>query len=108
MNYSNARKSATFNDWPLGGNKRGTCTFVVEKHPKRGERVGRTTTGATKYDTYAPEVAIVDGDDGRTYILSSTGYGFLQVSRSDFKNQESFFNDNPRYNEMVDLLKSAK
>jgi hypothetical protein len=108
MIYSNPRKFANFNDWPSGG-KRVTCTFAVESHPKKGERVGRTTTGATKYSTYSPKVAIVDGDNGRTYILSNSKYGggHLSVHDSAFMSHESFFSDHPRYNEMLELLNAA-
>jgi len=67
--FSNPRLNASFTDWPLGGNKRGNCSFAVEKHPKRGSRVLRTTTGKPKASTYSTLCAIVDGDDGRTYLL---------------------------------------
>jgi hypothetical protein len=74
--FTNPRLEATFQDWPLGGSKRGPCTFVVEKHPKRGSRILRTTTGKPKASTYSDLCAIVDGSDGRTYLLHySTAYG---------------------------------
>lgn len=106
MIYSNPRKLATFDNWPSGG-KRVNCTFKVESNGKKGERVGRTTTGATKYDTYSPKVRIVDGDDGRTYIASLTKYGFIQIARSDFMSHESFFQDNPRYAEIAALFNES-
>ena len=109
MIYSNPRKIAKIDNWPLGGNKRGTCIFKVESNGNKGERVGRTTTGATKYGTYSPKVAIVDGDDGRTYILSNSKYGsgHLSIQDSAFMSHESFFSDNPRLAEMIALLDAA-
>ena len=112
ITFSNPRHEATFSDWPLGGSKRGTCTFKVEKHPKRGFRVGRTTTGKTKYDTYSPRVAIVDGSNGRTYILSGTVYGFIKISTSAFMDapkeeiggESAVFERDARYNDLKALL----
>ena len=113
ITFSNPRHEATFTDWPLGGSKRGTCTFKVEKHPKRGYRVGRTTTGKTKYDTYSPRVAIVDGSNGRTYILSDTVHGFVSIAKSDFMSPSQdelgfdhavFERDAERYAELKALL----
>lgn len=86
ITFSNPRLSATFNDWP-SGSKRVTCVFNIEHHPKRGYRVTRTTTGKPKTNTYGGRAAIVDGSDGRTYILQCAGmYDFIMVSASDFKN----------------------
>jgi hypothetical protein len=95
MTFSNPRTTAEFNDWPLGGSRRGLCKFFVETHPKRGMRVGRQTqnpkTGqmnAVKYTTYQPRVLIVDGDDGRTYILEDVRmYSFINILRSDFMHE---------------------
>ena len=79
--FSNPRLNASFSDWPLGGSKRGNCTFTVETHPKRGQRVLRTTTGKPKASTYSTFCAIVDGSDGRTYLLHySNRYGNESVS----------------------------
>ena len=86
IQFSNPRLRAEITDYPLGGSKRGLCVFQAEHHPKRGWRVGRTTTGATKYSTYSRQVAIVDGSDGRTYILRQFNHGeAITVSASDFK-----------------------
>jgi len=85
ITFSNPRHLAEFDDWPMGGNKRGRCVFQAEHHPQRGWRIGRTTTGKTKWSTYDAGVAIVDGSNGRTYLLRDTGvYGFIKISRSDF------------------------
>lgn len=89
VKFSNPRLRAEFGDWPYGGSKRGKCVFAAEFKEKKGWRVGRTTTGATKFTTYSGPVAIVDGDDGKTYILQSGNmYKAVTVSRSDFKNAE--------------------
>jgi len=75
MKYSNPRREAMIEDWPFG---RFTCRawFQVETKKNKGERVARRTenksrTGWNKPKTciYARRVMIVDGDDGKTYIL---------------------------------------
>ena len=85
VTFSNPRLRAEFDDWPLGGSRRGRCVFQVEQHPKRGYRVARTTTGKPKFTTYHGPTAIVDGSNGRTYILCRADpYGFITIYRSDF------------------------
>jgi hypothetical protein len=54
---------------------------------KRGQRAIRQTTGAAKKLTYARQVRIVDGDDGRTYIAALTAHGFVSIMRGDMKFQ---------------------
>ena len=84
LTFSNPRLRAEFDDWPLGGSKRGRCVFEVVKD-KRGWRTSRTTTGKPKWTTYSGQAAIVDGSDGKTYILQvAQGFGFIKVMRSDF------------------------
>jgi hypothetical protein len=95
ITYSNPRLEAVIDGWPIGS-KRTTATFRVETHPTRGQRGTRFTidprTGkpsATKVLTYAQRVRIVDGDDGRTYLLEdNTSYGFITVMRSNMQHQE--------------------
>jgi hypothetical protein len=86
ITFSNPRLSATFSDWPLGGNKRGECKFWIETHPKRGHRFVRQTTGKPKTATYGGRGAIVDGSDGRTYLIQYAGafVGFIKVWCHDF------------------------
>jgi hypothetical protein len=67
--YSNPRIAATIENWPHGG-KRVTAQFYIEEHPTRGQRAVRVTTGAPKKLTFAKQMRIVDGDDGRTYIAT--------------------------------------
>lgn len=85
VTFTNPRLYAEILDYPIGGGKRGKCVFTVHNDPKKGYRVLRTTTGKAKLDTYATKVAIVDGNDGRTYILKfdSRG-GSVSVFRHDF------------------------
>lgn len=108
LTFSNPRLVAQFDNWPLGGNKRGKCIFHVEKDPKKGTRVGRTTTGKTKYSTYANGHAIVDGSDGRTYLLVlSTKYTkAVSVMRSDFMNapEPYYFNKDSQEYEVLQKM----
>jgi hypothetical protein len=76
MKYSNPRLVAEFNDWPIGGTHRGQCKFEVEPaKPGKGVRISRTTTDKygrwckPKVTTYGGPAAIVDGADGKTYVL---------------------------------------
>jgi hypothetical protein len=85
MHYSNPRMNATIDNWPSGG-KRVIATFTIECHPTRGERAVRTTVGAPKKLTYATQMRIVNGDDGRTYIAAlRDGHGFITIYRGDMK-----------------------
>lgn len=102
MNYTNARHEAHFTDWPHGS-LRTSCTFKVEtvKGKQRASRVtvdpktGRPSKPKTT--TYAPRVAIMDGDDGRTYIVEVTMYGSISVMQSNLQFQaETIPSDDPR------------
>lgn len=109
--YSNPRLEATFDNWPLGGTRRGQCRFFVEKNA-RGARVGRITTGKPKYTTYRSneDVCIVDGDDGRTYILQDVKiYNFISVTRSDFMTHDSIHKSSEpeKYEEVLNLIRQA-
>ena len=114
MKFSNPRKLAEFSDWPIGGDNRGSCRFVVEANNK-GERVSRTTTDKhgrwckPKHSTYGRKQAIVDGDDGKTYILSINNAGFISVHRHDFMsaNPSAIFAENPEYLATLELINSA-
>lgn len=83
MKFTNPRIHATFTNWPLGGNRRGVCVFHVEHNVKKGFRFTRTTTGKPKLKTYGGRAAIVDGDDGRTYLIQDQGWR-ISISTSDF------------------------
>lgn len=98
--YSNPRTTATIHDWPMGSGKRGTAVFQIERGTK-GERATRITTGKPKKLTFAEKMLIVDGSDGRTYIVEETQYGFYSIWQSNMKFQEeSIHPGNPRF-EMV-------
>ena len=109
--YSNPRMSATIDGWPIGS-KRTTAYFAIEVVPGRGERGTRYTldprTGnptATKKLTYAAKARIVDGDDGKTYILElSSMYGHINVMQGgmQYQAEDAIFERDPRY---ADLLK---
>jgi hypothetical protein len=115
VTFSNPRLEAKFDDWPLGGNRRGPCRFWFEN--KKGKyRVCRQTTGKPKTQTYGGKGCIVDGDDGRTYILQFAGvYDFIQVHGSDFMNANEkvvgksggVFPEDARYAELKALILQA-
>lgn len=110
MQYTNPRTQCTINDWP-SGRHRTTATFRIETHPTRGERVVRTTlhpkTGrpsAPKTTTYARRVRIVDGDDGRTYLVEDTGT-HLTVRQGNMQyEQETLWPRDPRYSTLLALF----
>ena len=102
--YSNPRLHAVIDDWPNGG-KRVRATFPIEEHPKRGQRAVRVTTGAPKKLTFAKQMRIVDGDDGKTYIAALTMYGHITIMRGDMKfSEETIFADDPRYSDVSKLF----
>lgn len=102
--YRNPRMTAAFTDWPSGSH-RVYVIFTIERHPKRGERATRVTqdpltgrTSAPKALTYARAARIVDGDDGKTYIIELTLYGTISVMQSNMQYQaESVAESDPRY-----------
>lgn len=111
ITYSNPRLEAVIQDWPIG-NKRTTATFRVETHPTRGQRGTRFTidpkTGrpsATKVLTYAAMVRIVDGDDGRTYLIERSIYGGVSVMQSNMQFQhEHISGEDPRCADLLALF----
>lgn len=109
MNYSNPRHEATIEDWP-SGRKRVTARFYTETN-KRGQRVCRVTTGKPKKSTYSDRTAIVNGDDGRTYVLHSAGKaygGFVSVMRGDMRFQEETRHPGDAgHSDLVHLLDAA-
>ena len=106
---SNPRKEEIIPDWPLGRRQRGDATFIHEIHPTRGERIGRITPykggmGKTKYTTYADVIRLVDGSDGKTYLLSFSS-GFIQVSSCNMKHSEfSIFEGDDNFEEYRKML----
>lgn len=110
ITYTNPQLNLTVTDWPYG-RFRTTAVFTVEKN-KQGERVSRITTNpktgaenAPKRSTYATLSRIVDGSDGKTYIMQLTSYGFIKVMQSDMQHAyETIFADNERYTELLKLF----
>ena len=123
VTFSNPRLRAEFADWSLGGSKRGRCVFHVERHDKRGWRFVRTTTESTgrvnkpKKETYGGKAAIVDGSDGKTYLIQFAGiYDFITIRRHDFMcadpkviggDHAVFPEKDERYNTLKDLIEAA-
>ena len=112
----NPRREAVFNDWP-SGRVRVNCRFWIESDPKRGERVYRQTEDKNgrpckpKQKTYCTRACIVDGDDGRTYLLEQSGnFGFITIASHDMKYDVETVHegDNPSYyTELSGLLGAA-
>lgn len=110
MQYSNPRLHATLDHWP-SGRRRTTATFTIEMHVTRGQRATRITvdpkTGRPLKPTtltYARQVRLVDGDDGRLYILENTG-NHLSVMHSNMQlQQEGIWSDDPRFASLMALL----
>ena len=73
----------------------------------------RQTTGKPKAATFGGQGCIVDGSDGRTYLLQFAGVcDFIHVRSSDFMSSEavgksSVFPDDPQYEELKRLILEA-
>lgn len=112
LTYTNPRMAAVFPDWPYGRDVKTQATFTIETHPKRGQRAVRVTldprTGrpsAPKTLTYADAQRIVDGDDGKTYILVLSMYGNITAMQSNMQFQEeSVHEGDPRFPALRDLF----
>jgi hypothetical protein len=91
--------------------------FNVEFKPNKGYRFTRVTTGKPKTATYGGKAAIVDGSDGRTYLIQWAGlYDFINVWRSDFmcageavtgKPSGGVFPGDPLYEPLKELIAQA-
>ena len=86
ITYSHPRLVDVIDDWPIGFRKKAKAVFGIET--KGGKQRGTRytidgTTGrasALKTLTYARKARIVDGSDGKTYIVElsdSTGMSLL-------------------------------
>lgn len=114
MKYTNPRLKAEFENWPIGGNQKGGCVFEVEFIPKKGWRVIRTTQDRNgqwckpKKHTFGDRTVIVDGTDGRTYILKHVAhYGMVMIIRSDFMSGGSAHHPDPEYDRLLAIINSA-
>lgn len=112
LEFSNPRLKAEFSDWP-SGRDRVKCEFFVEDNGKKGVRVGRRTQKngvwcKTKYDTYCKKAVIVDGNDGKTYLLILTNINSITVAYSDFMHKVSYSDGNDEYKKLLNLILSVK
>ena len=110
--FSNPKSQVEFDDWPCGG-ERVKCKFWVEKHATRGFRVCRQTTDRRgqwckpKATTYGGFAAIVEGNDGRTYVLqvSDKYASHICVYRHDFMQAaQPVFPDHADFQKLMSLI----
>lgn len=73
LKFSNPRTQAEIDNWPNGRRGKVTALFSLEAN-KKGVRCSRITTGAPKKTNYYQQLVIVDGDDGKTYLIGCTEY----------------------------------
>jgi len=107
MKFSNPRTKATIEDWPSGG-KRVTAEFYVETN-KRGQRVGRVTTGKPKFTVYHKQMILVDGDDGRIYAVGTSNYAdMLTIYEGTLKTTESVWPGSDEHAELEKLLTESR
>lgn len=90
IEFSNPRLKAEFDNWPSGG-QIVQCKFEVEEKKKQYRVLKSTTRNGVwckpKMSTYGSRVAIMDGSDGKTYIVWKSQYSaMVQVSAHDFMN----------------------
>lgn len=94
ITFSSPRLSATIENWPIGS-KRTTARFEVSPRSTRGVRIGRQTRNKTdtgwnkpKLTTYAHQACIVDGSDGKTYLLTrSKNFPMIHVQAGTMKHE---------------------
>ncbi len=110
--YSNPRLTATIENWPHGA-RRVVAQFHIENSHDAGlQRAVRVTTGAADVNgdipkklTYAKQMRIVDGDDGRIYIAALTLYGHITIYKGDMKfSEETVFESDDRYSALRALF----
>lgn len=106
LQLSNPRIDAIVNDWP-SGSRRVRVTFAVEGKKSRGERVARVTTGKPKRTTYYLKIRIVDGDDGRIYLLGLTEYNQIVVVPGTLTALQYFHDASPEFESYRKLLMDA-
>lgn len=118
--FINPRAFAEIPNYPIGGSRRATAIFGTDRHATRGIRIYRTTTGKPKFTTYCHRACIMDGDNGRTYILmmSDPAYGCpITIKSADMKHDARddeiggphyVPHDNPEYAALSALLDAVK
>jgi hypothetical protein len=115
VKFSNPRLLAEIEDFPIGSGNRGKCIFRIQNGGKWGVRATRTTMNKhglwckPKVDTYCEKAAIVDGDDGKTYVLSLTRYSaHISIRDSAFMSAGTVFGSDESYPELLALINEAK
>lgn len=109
MEYSNAVKELTIDNWPYG-RKQVQCIFTIEavKGKERAVRVTQNPKGGwnkPKKLTYAHKVRIVTGDDDKTYLMNLTAHGAISVMQSNMKYQQEYIcDDDSRYKELLSFF----
>lgn len=115
MTFTNPRLTALFTDWPIGGSNRGQCKFDIEE-VKGKYRIVRSTTNKSgawckpKKTTYGDKAVIVDGSDGRTYVLQgSRTWKNIVIWRSDFMQEASVSESSEpeRYAQLMTIIESC-
>ena len=114
IKFSNPRKNAEIHDWPIGGNVRGIAKFEVEYVKNKGQRVARTTQNKTltgwnapRWTTYADKCVIVDGDDGKTYLLVLVQhYNMIKIDSANMQHNVGtvYSTDGARFDELRALI----
>src|SRR5882672_4282353 len=106
MKYSNPRMTAVIEGWPYG-RFQTTARFHIETNGNKQRAVRITVDPKTGRDTapkkltYANKARIVDGDDGRTYIIEWSNWGFISVMKGDMKFSHESINElDPRFAEV--------
>lgn len=99
---SNPRKEDTIEGWPHGS-RRVTAYFTHESN-KKGERIGRQTTGKPKFSRYYQQIRLVDGTDGKTHLLGHAG-SHLSVLSCDMKLSDfAVFPNDPNFEKYMQFL----
>ena len=103
--YINPRTEAAIDGWP-SGKHRVTANFLIERNPNRGERAVRITTGKPKTLTFAHQVRIVDGDDGRIYLAHNQGWAVMIMRGTMDVQHELIPQSDPRFADVMALFQA--
>ena len=111
LTYQTPCTSRLIWDWP-SGRYQVAAKFWIETDLHHGQRCCRQTQhpikgtwSAPKKTTYAEQVRLVTGSDGRTYVLALHGYGSLSVMQGNLQFQQEYITiSDPRYWDLVALL----
>lgn len=115
LELSDPRKEAEVRDWP-SGKRRVTALFRVEVSENWGERVSRITTkldsvpesyGKPRRTAYHKKIRIVNGNDGRIYLLGLTDFRQIVVISGTLNKTEYLHANeaNPQFQVRYERLK---